>query len=40
MNEFLKMERYDKLKQIERKIDSALTANTIESIQDQFEHFN
>ena len=40
MNESLKMERYNKLKQIERKIDSALTANTIESIQDQFEHFN
>ena len=39
-NEFLKTERYNKLKQIESKIDSALTANTIESIQDQFEQFN
>lgn len=39
-NEFLKTERYNKLKQIESKIDSALTDNTIESIQDQFEHFN
>ena len=38
--EFLKTERYNKLKQIESKIDSALTANTVESIQDQFEHFN
>ena len=39
-NEFLKAERYNRLKQIEGKIDSALIANTIESIQDQFEQFN
>ena len=38
--EFLIAERYNRLKQIEGKIDSALTANTIESIQDQFEQFN
>ena len=39
-NEFLKAERYNRLKQIGGKIDSALIANTIESIQDQFEQFN
>ena len=39
-NDFFKTERYDRLKQIESKIDSALTTNTIESIQNQFEQLN
>lgn len=35
-NEFLKSDRYDRLKQIENKIACALAINTIESIHKQF----